>query len=447
MPACSRKEIHMKQERTQSNHKNLAYQERVNIEDRLKAGYTFKAIADELGRHPKTISKEVQRGNFTREKNHTLRKGTCAHLSECKITKLCNNSYCKKNTPCSKCKMRTCSQYCDYYTPGSCSKLLKPPYVCNSCTKYTTCGFDKRWYRANHADNAYHDRMVQSRLGIDLSPEEVYDLDQLVTPLILKGQSIAHIYATHGDRIKCSKRSLYTYIDLGLFKARNIDLPRKVRYKVRKKQQVFKFDQKYRDGRTYENFELYMGMNPQLNVVEMDVVEGRKGGKTFLTFLFRQSNLMLIHLVESASQACVLEVFNQLTDILGIEGFRRLFPVVLTDNGGEFKNPWSLEVDEFGDFRTRIFYCDPYKSYQKGKLEKNHEFIRYILPKGKSFDQLDQTKVTLMTNNINSIARASLNDKTPFELASMLLGSEMLSKLDLVHVPHDDVHLKPKLLK
>lgn len=437
----------MKQERTQSSHKNLTYQDRLNIEERLKAGYTFKAIAEELGRHPKTISKEVQRGNFTREKNHALRKSTCANLSNCKITNLCDNTYCKKDVPCSKCKMRTCSQYCDSYIPGNCSKLLKPPYVCNPCRKYTSCGFDKRWYRANYADNAYHDRMVQSRIGIDLSPEEVYELDQLITPLIMKGQSIAHIYATHGDRIKCSKRSLYTYIEMGLFRARNIDLPRKVRYKVRKKQQVLKFDQKYRDGRTYEDYEKYLSMNPNLSVVEMDVVEGKKGGKVFLTLLFRQSNLMLVYLMKSASQECVSEVFNQLTDTLGIEGMRKLFPLIITDNGGEFKDPWSLEKDEYDDLRTRIFYCDPYKSYQKGKLEKNHEFIRYILPKGKSFDHLDQMKVTLMANNINGVARASLNDRTPFELANMLLGSEMLHKLDLVHVPHDDVLLKPRLLK
>jgi IS30 family transposase len=151
--------------------------------------------------------------------------------------------------------------------------------------------------------------------------------------------------------------------------------------------------------------------------------------------------------MESASQACVLEVFNQLTDIFGNDGMKKLFPVVLTDNGSEFKDPWSLEKDEYGDDRTRVFYCDPHKSYQKGKLEKNHEFIRYILPKGKSFDELTQEKVILMTNHINSIARASLNDRTPFELASILIGSETLSKMDLLHVPHDDVHLKPNLLK
>jgi IS30 family transposase len=289
--------------------------------------------------------------------------------------------------------------------------------------------------------------MIESRLGVDLSIEEICELNELITPLILKGQSIAHIYATHGDRIICSKRSLYNYIDLGLFQVRNIDLPRKVRYKPRKKQQVLQFDQTYREGRTYKDFELYMSMHPSTNVIEMDVVEGKKGGKVLLTFLFRNCNLMLIFLMDAATQECVLKVMNELTDALGSEGMKKLFPVIITDNGSEFKAPDSLESDDFGDQRTRIFYCDPHKSYQKGKLEKNHEFIRYILPKGKSFDELTEDKVNLMTNHINSIKRASLNEKTSFELAEILLGHEFLTKLKLRQIHPDEVTLKPTLLK
>jgi len=394
----------MKQERTQSNHKNLTYQDRLNIEERLNNSYTFTQIAEELCRNPKTISREIKRGYFTREKNHDLRKGSCAHLSECKITNLCNNTYCRKDVVCCKCKIRTCSQYCDSYTPGSCSRLLKPPFVCNPCKRYTPCGFDKRWYRASYADDAYHHRMINSRMGVDITPEEIYELDQLITPLLVKGQSISHIYATNGDSIKCSRRSLYSYIDMGLFKARNIDLPRKVRYKPRKKKKDIKANQVYRVNRTYNEFEKYIGINLDFDVVEMDVVKGTKEGKVLLTLLFRQSNLMLIFLMDRASQECVSKVFDELTNRIGLEGMRKLFPVIFSDYGGEFKDPWTLEKDSYGDDRTKIFYCDPYKSYQKGKIEKNHEFIRYILPKGKSFNRLNQDDVTLMTNHINSIA-------------------------------------------
>jgi len=99
---------------------------------------------------------------------------------------------------------------------------------------------------------------------------------------------------------------------------------------------------------------------------------------------------MLIFLLNSASQECVANVFNYLGEVIGTEGIKRSFPVILTDNGSEFKDPRSIEKDAYGDVRTQVFYCDPHKAYQKARLEKNHEFIRYIWPKGKSFDELSQ---------------------------------------------------------
>ncbi len=86
-------------------------------------------------------------------------------------------------------------------------------------------------------------------------------------------------------------------------------------------------------------------------------------------------------------------------------------------------------------------------SWQKGKLEKNHEFIRYILPKGVSFARLNQNKVTQIANHINSVARASLNGCTPFKLAQLLIDRKLLELCSLEDVPTDQVILKPTLLK
>lgn len=321
-----------------------------------------------------------------------------------------------------KCNLRTCSQYCDRYVPGTCPKLLKPPYVCNGCQYLRTCGYDKMYYRGKYADDIYHEAMKASRIGINLTSEELHELDSLVSPLLLKGQSIAHIYATHATEINCSKRTLYNYVDSGALTARNIDLPRKVKYKPRKKhRKIVKNNQTYCIGRTYNEFLAYSEQHSDLHIVEMDTVEGSKGGKVFLTPLFRRCNLMLIFLLNANTQECVIRVFDALETLLGIECFKHLFPVILTDNGSEFKDPLSMECNTYGDIRTRLFYCDPHKSWQKARIEKNHEFIRYILPKGKSFDKLKPQDITLMTNHINSIARASLNNRTPFELATLLL--------------------------
>lgn len=156
---------------------------------------------------------------------------------------------------------------------------------------------------------------------------------------------------------------------------------------------------------------------------------------------------MLAFLLDSCTGEAVVDVFDDLYKTLEADVFEKTFPVILTDNGPEFKAYERLESDEFGKRRTRVFYCDPMASHQKGRIEKNHEYIRYIIPKGKSFNDLTQEKVTKMMNHINSTARASLNDNTPFKLAQMLHDKRLLESCFLQLIPADDVHLKPTLLK
>lgn len=179
----------------------------------------------------------------------------------------------------------------------------------------------------------------------------------------------------------------------------------------------------------------------------MDTVEGKKGGKVLLTMLFRNSKLMLAFLLEDKTRNSVLKVFNWIEGILGNDLFERTFPVILTDNGTEFSNPLSLEFNHDGIGRTRIFFCNPGASYQKGAIEKNHEFIRYVIPKGSSMDNLTQQDVDLMINHINSLTRPSLNNSTPYDLAQILLDKNVLKKLNLKKVPAKEIQLTQKLLK
>ena len=132
---------------------------------------------------------------------------------------------------------------------------------------------------------------------------------------------------------------------------------------------------------------------------------------------------------------------------LGTELFEKTFPIILTDNGSEFGNPLSLEFNNEGIGRTRIFYCNPRASYQKGMIEKNHEFIRYVLPKGTSFNGLLQTDIDLMINHINSLGRASLNWFAPIDVAKFTMDKEVIKKLNLKKVPTDEIQLNTKLLK
>ena len=126
---------------------------------------------------------------------------------------------------------------------------------------------------------------------------------------------------------------------------------------------------------------------------------------------------------------------------------KKTFPIILTDNGTEFGNPLSLEFNEEGIGRTRIFYCNPRASYQKGMIEKNHEFIRYVLPKGKPFEGLLQTDINLMINHINSLGRNSLNWFAQIDVAKFTMDKEVLKKLNLKKISPNEIQLNTKLLK
>jgi len=278
---------------------------------------------------------------------------------------------------------------------------------------------------------------------------ELGELDDLVSPLILRGQSISHIYANHAHQIPCSKRTLYAYIDQGLLSINNLDLRRKVRYKKRKQYAKTPCNYRYRNGRTYEDFVRYTGEHPFENIAEMDTVEGKKGEpKVLLTIYIRSFRFMLAYLIDNQDMECVLGQFHSLENMLGTDLFHELFPIILTDNGSEFKDPVSLEESLFEDDvnRTQIFYCDPGKSYQKGGIEKNHEFIRYVLPKGSSFQELTQEDIDLLIDQINSYTRYEKKSFTPFDLMEKAYP-ELVKKLGIKRIPADEIHLTPKLLK
>ena len=274
-------------------------------------------------------------------------------------------------------------------------------------------------------------------------------MDQLITPLIVdKKQSIGHIYATHAQELGCSRCTLYNYIDKGVFAVRNIDLRRAVRYKKRRKPtRCSSKDRSYRQGHNYIDFQKRLKEEPRIGVVEMDCVEGRKGGKVLLTMFFRNCDLLLIFLLEAHTQKEFLKVFDWLEDQLGLKVFRKIFPIILTDGGSEFSCRDALEASPSGGQRTEVFYCDPHAAWQKGGIERSHEYIRVVLPKGSSFDQLTQEKVSKLMNNINSVRRDSLNGHSPFELSILLLPNALHRCLELRPIPPDEVNLSADLLK
>ena len=426
-------------------HTHLSLEDRITISQMLSERQSFKQIASAVGKNCTTISREVRNHiEFRRSGGYGRSYNACLHRRDCSHFSLCDSCTSNKRKHCSLCEK--CNPNCPDFKEEKCRKLEKPPYVCNGCTDRRSCTLEKRLYPPSYADKEYRDLLSEARSGISYSEAEIRHLDSIVSPLLLRGQSLNHICANNKDALMVSESTLYRLIDYNVFRARNIDLPRKVRYSRRRKMKDFKVDKACRIGRTFHDYISYRKEHPDLPVTQMDSVEGRKGGKVLLTIHFVKAELMLAFLRDSNDSQSVLDIFERLYLELRPDIFMSIMPLVLTDNGSEFSNPKAIEYDRQGNQRTHIFYCDASSPGQKGSAEKNHEFIRYVLPKGTSFDSLTQEDVSLLMDHINSYSRESLGNKCPYEMFEFLYGADVLHAMGCHRIPPNNVNLTPSLL-
>ena len=405
----SKKEEYEKKNTCNVYQKHLDLNKRIKIEKGIENNWSFRRIAEDINKSPRTISYEI------------LKNRNIEH---------CTSWYSKTKV---------------------CEKTLKPPYVCNTCPSRKGCRKTRYYYFVEDAQGKYEKLKSESRKGIDMTSPEFKHLNDVVSNEIKNGHSFSMIIKNHKDEFPVGKRTLYNYVENGYLDIINLDLPRKVRYKKRKHSNSNepKKDTKIRINRTYEDFrdwiKSYNDNNFNINIVEMDTVEGVKGESLLLTLLWRQANFMVAYKIENKEADTINKVFKDLKDALGYEQFHELFPIILTDNGVEFSKPNEIEFNGFHVYKTKVFYCDPGHSEQKGKIENNHEYIRRFIPKGTSFDSYNQDDINLMINHINSVKRDSLSGCSPYELMKSFLPQNFIDFFDIFEIEQKDIILKKKL--
>ena len=384
-----------------TKHKHLTLSDRNDIQLGLERGETFKAIGQSILKDPTTVSKEVKR-------NRQVRESTSNNLP--------------------------------------CPLLDKAPFVCNGCPKRRqNCGYKKIFYLAKQAQKQYEQTLVESREGTPLNSKTFWDMDKVISDGVKKGQHIYHILKTHN--LDVSSSTVYRHIRKGYLSIAPIDLARAVKFKERQKSKLPSIPKEAKKGRSYEDFQNYLSLNQLNSWLEMDTVMGRMGGKVLLTFNLSFCNFIFARLLDNKT---ALEVTKHLYDIKNTlhqadKDFFQLFPVILTDNGGEFARVDDIEMDVRGE--SKLFFCDPNRSDQKGRIEKNHTLIRDILPKGTSFDNLTQEDINLICSHVNSVKRAALNGKSAYELFAFTYGEETPKLLGISKIPAEVVCQSSKLLQ
>ena len=384
-----------------TKHRHLTLSDRNDIQLGLERGETFKAIAQLILKDPTTVSKEVKR-------NKQIRDSTSNNLP--------------------------------------CPLLDKAPFVCNGCPKRRqNCGYQKIFYLAKQAQKQYEQTLVEAREGTPLNSQTFWDMDKIISEGVKKGQHIYHILKTHN--LDVSSSTVYRHIRKGYLSIAPIDLTRAVKFKERRTSNLPSIPKEAKKGRSYVDFQNYLALNQLNSWLEMDTVMGRTGGKVLLTFNLSFCNFIFARLLENKT---ALEVTKHLYDIKNTlheadKDFFQLFPVILTDNGGEFARVKDIEMDIRGEIK--LFFCDPNRSDQKGRIEKNHTLIRDILPKGTSFDNLTQEDINLVCSHVNSVKRAALNGKSAYELFAFTYGEEIPKLLGISKIPAEDVCQSSKLLQ
>ena len=431
-----------------SNQKHMTLDDRIIIEKGLEQHLSLRSIAMQLDKDPTTISKEIKKHrSFQQHNPFNESKNKCALFKDCKKKNICQIYAPVCQRLCKFCNH--CNSHCKDFVPRSyhCSKLDKAPFVCNGCDKKCGCRLDKAYYKASTAHRQYKTILAESRTGINISPEKLSALDELITPLILQGQSPCMILQEHPE-ISLSEKTLYNYIESGALSVKNIDLPKKLKYKVRSSKSSDTVDRAIYEGRTYKDFQAFLKEFPDTGVTEMDTVLGCEGShKVLLTFHFDCCSLMMAYLMDSKEARHVKAVFDSIEHDIGTFLFSTSFSLILTDRGGEFQTPDALECGKDNLIRTSIYYCDPMCSWQKPHCEKNHEYIRKICPKGNSFDDCSQEDITQMMSHINSAPRQSLGGLSPLTLAKLMLPKELLDCFGLSEISSDEIILTPELLK
>lgn len=383
----------------------LTVEDRMLIEQLLKNNYKLKEIAKIIEAYPSTISREV--------KNRKISNN---------MTKICH-------------------------------KTLRFPFVCNGCEKKTTCRNKKYFYNYAKAQTDYDKKLKYSRIGIDMTLDEVeYWNDYFKDKMKDKNQPILHIFKNIENEFPKSIQTFYKYVHKGYFPSIHDEmLARSFSYKKRErveKVQTITKDNIIKKGRKFTDFEEYIQNHPNANIVEMDTVIGKADDKKcILTLYFRSSKLMLMFLIKKYKPSEITKVFNTIKKSLGSDKLKQLFEVILTDNGWEFSKPQDIEFDqETGEKLIHIFYCESYCSWQKGGIERNHEFIRYIIPKGISFEKLTKKNVIDIMNNINNVQRKSLDYQTPYSIFLNQYGKDISNKFHLKYITKDEIDLSYRLL-
>lgn len=425
--------------------KQFNFEKRRTISRLIEARKTAKEIGEIIGMDSTSVSREVKRNRIKTKESQLTGSfcDTCLFYSSCTLKKVCGSLMCSQ-----RCKGCKSIKECKRFKSNDCKRIKRFPYVCNNCPKENTCHFEHYHYMPDTAEDFARERLVNSRIGANLTFDEYQIQNSLLTDSIInKGQSIHHTLIANKEQLNCSEKTLYRRIENGIYTVKVHHLPRQVSLKKRKikKKYAYVHDPKIdREGHLYSDWLIYRYKNGITYFFEMDFLGApKKSEKEILVLTMKGISFCLLYIIEKPDQRKIKHLFDTIEKEIGIANFKKLFPSIITDRDILFDDFNSLETNDNGEVRTKIFFCNPGESNQKPNVENINAQLRPIFPKHHLLNEYSQEELYLAASHLNSRYLSSINDKTPIDLFTEIFGKELLELLHLKKIPDKDVKLKP----
>lgn len=386
----------------------LTRHERQTIERMLDRGRGCRGIAREIGRAPSTVANEVERHRFVTSPR--ARYGEPAPDAGA--------------------------------LAAACPRLGSWPRCCNGCSHRRAYGCSRRprvFYSARMAQRAAEEELSAARRGIDETEPAAASKLGAIREGLRRGLSPEQIASTRPE-LGLSASTIYRWVAAGYAEMTNLDLRRKVGYRPRRRSAPRRAG-RHSARRSHEAF-MRLSEDERAGAWEMDTVEGSKADSArLLTLYHRPTSFQLAIPVADGTCEAVKAGLGLVREALGPDGMRRVFGLVLTDNGPEFADEGAIAAllgEAAGE--TRLYYCEGRRADQKGGCEKNHVEVRKLLPKGRGLrlDRLTRADASLVMSQVNSEPRGKLAWKTPSEMLVAAFGDDARTLLDAFGVERLD---------
>jgi len=141
-------------------------------------------------------------------------------------------------------------------------------------------------------------------------------------------------------------------------------------------------------------------------------------GATLLVLSERRSREEIIYKMQNKTQECVIKVLDTLENKYG-KKFIEKFKTITVDNGSEFLDFKGLErsIKSPEQQRVKVYYAHPYSSWERGTNENSNKLIRRFIPKGTDMGKMSQAMIKRIETWMNNYPRKIFGYKSAQEMA------------------------------